>query len=191
MKIIVGLGNPGKEYEFTRHNIGFLAVERIGDNYSIAFDKKMGKAVYGKGMIHNESVILLKPQTYMNLSGNAVLEIKSYFQADNEDLIVIHDDIDLQYNVVRIRRTGSHGGHNGIRNIISVLNTENFTRIKAGIGRPENSYIPIDRYVLSSFNENEKSSLNKFIDIIAEAAVKIITSGIDGAMGEFNRSNNK
>jgi PTH1 family peptidyl-tRNA hydrolase len=191
MKIITGLGNPGKEYELTRHNIGFLAIEHIADNYSIFFDKKIGKALYGKGMINNETVIVLKPQTYMNLSGNAVLDIKTYYKVENEDIIVIHDDIDLLYGVTRIRRSGSHGGHNGIRNIISVLNTENFVRVKAGIGRPENPNIPIDRYVLSAFNENERNNLNDFIKIISSAAVKIITSGINEAMGEFNRTNSQ
>jgi PTH1 family peptidyl-tRNA hydrolase len=135
MKIIAGLGNPTREYEGTRHNIGFSVIDRLADQYNIGMTEKKFKAVYGKGMIAGEKVVLLKPQTYMNLSGESILEAVNFYKCDpEEDLIVIYDDIDLDVGRLRIRGKGSAGGHNGVKNIIEHLGTQTFPRIRVGVG---------------------------------------------------------
>ena len=141
MKIIVGLGNPTKEYAGTRHNVGFSVIYNISDAYNIPVETKKHKALIGKGIIEGEKVILAMPQTYMNLSGESVRELMDYYKCDLSDLIVIYDDISLDVGKLRIRAKGSAGGHNGIKNIIAQLGTQEFTRIKIGVGKSRRRWI--------------------------------------------------
>lgn len=188
MKLIAGLGNPGSKYEWSRHNLGFLVIDNILKTYSLSLDKKTKNSLYIKTSINGLDLVLLKPQTYMNLSGYSILEIKDFYKIDLKNIIIIQDDIDLPFNTIRIKTKGSHGGHNGIKSIISILNSENFIRVKGGIGRPENNNFPIENYVLSNFNEQEKLFLNDFINKLSLAVIKIITAGVNEAMCEFNRT---
>ncbi len=190
MKIIVGLGNPGARYEFTRHNIGFLAVDCIADKFDISLNKKSHNAVWGKN-----DIIIAKPQTFMNLSGEAVKSLADYFHIETKDIIVICDDIDLDFGTVRIRKKGGSGGHKGMESIIEQLGTNDFTRIRLGIGRPEKQgqgsgvkwQEDIADYVLSQFSKEEKATLNQMLDITKEAAGVILQHGIEKAMSEFNK----
>lgn len=166
MKLIVGLGNPGPEYAKTRHNVGFMVVDLLKDkcNYS---DFK----VFKKGLISkNKDCILLKPQTYMNLSGESVREVVDFFKIAEEDIIVVHDDLDLPIGSLRLRDKCSAGGHNGVKNIILHLGNENFKRMKIGVGK--NKLIDTKDYVLGTFNKEETSALNPIIDKAVEALIK-------------------
>ena len=136
MYLIVGLGNPEEEYSKTRHNMGFNAINKIAEKYNIEVKQRKFQALYGSGIIENEKVILLKPQTYMNLSGNSVKEAIDFYKIDINHLIVIYDDMDIEPGKIKIRKKGSAGGHNGMKSIIQQLGTENFSRIRIGIGRP-------------------------------------------------------
>jgi PTH1 family peptidyl-tRNA hydrolase len=185
MKIIVGLGNPTREYEGTRHNVGFSVIQRISDEYDIAVDTKKHKALIGKGIIEGEKVILAKPQTYMNLSGESVREILDYYKCDNSDLIVIYDDISLDVGRIRLRAKGSAGGHNGIKNIIAHLGTDVFDRIKVGVGEKPKQMDLVD-YVLGRFSKEELSLIRDGADRACKAATEIITGGIEKAMNKFN-----
>ena len=191
MKLIAGLGNPGVEYEHTRHNIGFRVLDLLAEQNRIDFDKKKGKSVYGKGSIAGIECILLKPQTYMNLSGSSVQEIFSFFNISIENCIIVHDDIDLPFSSVRIRIGGGHGGHNGIRNITTCLGSADFIRVKAGVGRPDNVNFPVDKYVLSNFNKDEDSQMEDFLIRMTLAVEKIISSGLNEAMNAFNKTGTK
>lgn len=152
MKIIVGLGNPTKEYAGTRHNVGFSVIYNISDAYNIPVETKKHKALIGKGIIEGEKVILAMPQTYMNLSGESVRELMDYYKCDLSDLIVIYDDISLDVGKLRIRAKGSAGGHNGIKNIIAQLGTQEFTRIKIGVGEKP-AKMDLADYVLGRFSK--------------------------------------
>lgn len=183
MKLIVGLGNPGKEYENTRHNVGFMAIDKISKLYNIDLNRKKFKGVYGEGFINNEKVILLKPTTYMNLSGESVREVTNFYKIDNLDVIVLYDDISLELGRIRIREKGSAGGHNGIKNIILNLATEEFPRIKIGIGKPN---VDLVKYVLGSFTEEEFKILDQSIDVSIKSVEEIIKSDVNGAMNKYN-----
>lgn len=161
MKLIAGLGNPGKKYEHTRHNAGFMALDAIAAaNGFPPFSKtEKHRAEWSEGMIAKEKTILLKPQTFMNLSGESVRSVMDFYRLKPEDLMVIHDDADLPLGTVRIRPNGSSGGHNGLKSLIAHLGTENFTRIRIGIGRPENPEIPLEDYVLGAWTKKEKEEL--------------------------------
>lgn len=186
MYIIVGLGNPGDKYKHTRHNIGFDALDKIAKDNGIAINEKKFKAEYGKGLIAGQKVILAKPQTYMNLSGESVREIVDYFKVDEtSELIVIYDDISLDVGKLRIRKKGSAGGHNGIKNIILNLATDVFVRIKVGVGDKPKNYDLAD-YVLGHFSKEEESLLDDSFDRIAKAVETIILNGPDAAMNNFN-----
>lgn len=186
MYIIIGLGNPSREYQATRHNIGFDAVTRISDDYSISLDMKKHKAVCGKGMIGGERVILAQPQTFMNLSGESVRELIDFYKVSNEEIIVIYDDISLDVGQLRIRKKGSAGGHNGIKNIISHLGTDEFMRIKVGVGDKPKDWDLAD-YVLSRFPKEDEDKIREALKKSSMACETIITKGIEAAMNLYNK----
>ena len=188
MYIIVGLGNPSPEYAGTRHNVGFEVVTILADRFDISTDFIKHKAVCGKGMIEGNKVIIAKPQTFMNLSGESVRELVSYYKIDvTSELIVVYDDVDLPPGKIRIRKAGSAGGHNGMKNIISHIGTEEFIRIRVGVGEKPKGYDLAD-YVLGHFKADEKDVMDTaFIDA-ANAVVAILNDGIDAAMNRFNRT---
>lgn len=183
MKLIVGLGNPGKKYEHTRHNMGFDVIDIFSDLAKIDIDKEAFKGLVGRGKIFEEDVYLLKPQTYMNLSGESVREIVSYFKIPKEDIIVIYDDLDLEPGKIRLRLSGSSGGHRGIQNIIENLGSEEIKRIRIGIGKP--TYDTID-YVLGKPLKDEKVLIDEAINRAVEALKEILKNGFDSAMNKFN-----
>ena len=187
MYIIVGLGNPTREYQNTRHNIGFDIIDKLADTYSIDVLEKKHKALIGKGIIEGEKVILAKPQTFMNLSGESVRAFADYYKIDEkQELIVIYDDISLDVGQLRIRKRGSAGGHNGIKSILSHLGHDVFPRIKVGVGDKPSGYDLVD-YVLGHFSPDEKKIMEEAA-INAIGAVREITAGqIDQAMNRYNK----
>lgn len=187
MFLIAGLGNPGKQFEHTRHNMGFDTVDELVERHRVPQSGVRCKGMYGKGMIEGEKVILLKPLTYMNLSGEAVRGLADYFKIDPEnELIVIYDDIDLEPGQIRVRKKGSAGGHNGIKDIIAKLGTQNFIRVRIGVGAKPKNWDLAD-HVLSRFTPGEKKLVDAAILRAASAVEKILTDGVDAAMNEYNR----
>lgn len=184
MKLIVGLGNPGKKYEHTRHNMGFDTIDLFSELAKIDIDKEAFKGLVGRGKVFDEDVYLLKPQTYMNLSGESVREIVSYFKIPTEDIIVIYDDLDLEPGKIRLRLSGSSGGHKGIQNIIENLGTEEIKRIRIGIGKP--TFDTID-YVLGKPLKEERPLIDDAINNAVEALKEILKHSFDSAMNKFNR----
>lgn len=186
MFIIVGLGNPGKEYINTRHNIGFHAIEWIADKYKIDVNRAKFKGVYGEGFINNEKVILFKPTTYMNLSGEAIRQLIDFYKISIDKLLIIYDDISLEVGKIRIRDKGSAGGHNGIKSIIENLNTEVFARIKIGVGQPKGDLV---RHVLGKINNEDKAILGEVLDVTVSAVKVMIETDTNTAMNQFNGIN--
>lgn len=187
MFIIAGLGNPTKEYEGTRHNVGFDVIDRLSEKYNIAVDTKKHRAFIGKGMIAGQKVILAKPQTYMNLSGESIRSLLDYYKVDEEhELLVIYDDVSLGVGQLRIRAKGSAGGHNGIKNIIAHLGGQVFLRIKIGVGEKPPKYDLAD-YVLGHFSKAEKILMDEGYDNAVRAVEMIVSGDIEGAMNEYNR----
>ncbi len=187
MYIIVGLGNPGKQYEHTRHNVGFDTIDVLADRYHIDVDSKKHKALYGKGVIEGQKVILAKPQTFMNLSGESVRELIDFYKIDEtEELIVIYDDISLEPGQLRLRPKGSAGGHNGIKNIIAHLGGQEFKRIKVGVGEKPKGYDLAD-YVLGRFSKEERPEVEKSFERAADAVVKMMTEDMASAMNQYNK----
>lgn len=162
MKVLVGLGNPGKQYHDTRHNIGFLVIEAICRQYNLQLDKTKFKGVYTFTYINGERFLLVTPLTYMNLSGECVRPLLDYYDIDIEDLIVFYDDLDIPLGHIRMRQKGSAGGHNGIKSLIQHLGTDKFKRVRLGIDRPQNGMKVVD-YVLQNFNQTEQATLEKVI----------------------------
>lgn len=185
MKIIIGLGNPGRDYAGTRHNVGFSVIYNISDAYNIKVDTLKHKALIGKGMIEGEKVILAMPMTYMNLSGESVRELINYYKCSAEDIIVIYDDVSLGVGRLRVRAKGSAGGHNGIKNIISQLGTDVFTRIKVGVGEKP-ARMDLADYVLGHFSKEEQPVIRDSADRARQAVAVILTEGADSAMNQFN-----
>ena len=186
MFIIAGLGNPSKEYQKTRHNVGFDTIDCIADKYGIAVTEKKHKAIIGKGVIAGEKVILMKPQTYMNLSGESIKAALDYYKTDETDsLIVIYDDISLPPGQLRIRKKGSAGGHNGIKNIIAHLGHDTFMRIKVGVGEKPAGYDLAD-YVLGHFSKEELPVIKEETEKAVKACECMLTKGIETAMNQFN-----
>lgn len=183
MYLIVGLGNPGKEYAGTRHNIGFEAVDYIADKYNIELNRIKFKGIFGEGMINGKKVILLKPTTYMNLSGESIREVVNFYKISNEDIIIIYDDISLEVGRLRIREKGSHGGHNGIKSIIANLSTDVFPRVKIGVGGPKGDLVS---HVLGKFSNSEIEILRETIIATSEAVSTMITKDTNEAMNKFN-----
>ena len=187
MFIIAGLGNPTKEYEGTRHNVGFQVIDKIAEKYNIAVDAKKGRAYVGKGIIEGQKVLLVKPQTYMNLSGESVRSLLDYYKVDEEhELIVIYDDISLDVGQLRIRAKGSAGGHNGMKNIIAHLGSQVFPRIKVGVGEKPAKYDLAD-YVLGHFSKGEAKLMDEGYDHAVHAVELIVSGQINEAMNEYNR----
>ncbi len=187
MYIIVGLGNPGKQYAKTRHNVGFDTIDRLADRYNISVDTKKHKALCGKGMIEGQKVVLAKPQTFMNLSGESVRELTDFYKIDpEEELIVIYDDISLEPGQLRVRPKGSAGGHNGIKNIIAQIGTQVFKRVKVGVGEKPKGYDLAD-YVLGHFSKEERAVMEDAFERAAEAAVCMMNDSMEHAMNQFNK----
>jgi PTH1 family peptidyl-tRNA hydrolase len=186
MKLIVGLGNPGKQYDQTRHNIGFEVIDALSDKLHISLDQAKFKGIYGSGISNGEKIYLLKPLTYMNLSGESVRAIIDYFDIDLEDLVVIYDDLDLPVGKIRLRQKGSAGGHNGIKSIIAHLGTQEFNRIRVGINRPSNG-MSITDYVLGRFSEEEKLDLREAVQRSTEACEEWMKKPFLQVMNTFNK----
>lgn len=185
MYIIAGLGNPGKQYEGSRHNVGFMTLDVLADRYHIDVSEKGHKALIGKGVIEGNKVILVKPQTFMNLSGESIRSVLDYYKAEPSEFIVIYDDISLEPGSLRIRKKGSAGGHNGIKNIIAHLGTQEFPRVRVGVGaKPPR--MDLADYVLGRFSKGEKERMEQAYQDGAAAAVSMMTEGIDAAMNHFN-----
>ncbi|BAD62624.1 MULTISPECIES: aminoacyl-tRNA hydrolase [Shouchella] len=185
MKLVVGLGNPGKKYEHTRHNIGFDIIDRCAQKLDLPLDKQKFKAIYGEKRIGSEKVVLLKPLTYMNLSGEAVRPFMDYFNISNDELVVIYDDLDLPVGKIRLRKKGSAGGHNGIKSLIAHLGTEDFNRIRVGIGRPAHGE-PVVHYVLDTYRKEELAFMNEAAEKSAKAIEAWLEKPFLEVMNTFN-----
>lgn len=185
MFVVVGLGNPGRAYANTRHNVGFDTIDILASRNNIKINKIKFKSVYGEGQIGNEKVMLVKPQTYMNNSGITVKDIYNYYKVPIENIIVIVDDIDIDFASVRVKRKGSAGTHNGLKSIIYLLEDDNFPRVKIGIGKkPENQ--DLADFVLSRFSKDEREIIEETLNTAAESVEAIVKEGIDNAMNKFN-----
>lgn len=186
MFVIAGLGNPTKQYEGTRHNIGFDVMDALAEKYNISISEKKHKALCGKGVIEGEKVLLVKPQTYMNLSGESIAEILNYYKADaEEEFLVVFDDISLAPGNIRIRKKGSAGGHNGIKNIIAMTGTQNFKRIKVGVGEKPKGWDLAD-YVLGHFSEEDRKKVDAAIEDAIGAILLMLRQETDLAMNRYN-----
>lgn len=191
MYIIVGLGNPTRQYEGTKHNVGFDTIDYLINEYQIPSSGTGHKALFGKGMIAGQKVIVAKPMTYMNLSGESVRELVNYYKVDPEsELIVVYDDISLAPGQIRIRKKGSAGGHNGIKNIIAHLGTQVFKRVKVGVGEKPKGYDLAD-YVLSRFPKDERVLMEEAFERAGEAAVCMMNDTMEHAMNQFNKKTEK
>jgi len=186
MFVIVGLGNPGKKYENTRHNAGFMSIDALAEKYGINISEKKHKALCGTGVIEGNKVLLIKPQTFMNVSGESVRSVMDFYKIDpEEDMMVIYDDISLAPGNIRIRKKGSAGGHNGIKSIISHAGTQNFMRIKVGVGEKPSGWNLAD-YVLGHFSEEDNQKLKDVMPDIIQAATLMVQGDVDKAMNDFN-----
>lgn len=190
MYIVVGLGNPGKQYEATRHNAGFIAIDEIAKRIGVRVDKLKFKSLIGEGRIGTEKVILAKPQTFMNLSGQAVVELMQFYKVTPDRLIVLYDDIDLAVGQLRIRMKGSAGSHNGMRNIIYLLGEEGFPRVRIGIAKPKNGQ-DLASFVTGKFDKAEVPLMIDSIERAAEATITAIETTVDIAMNRYNRAEEK
>jgi PTH1 family peptidyl-tRNA hydrolase len=189
VKLLVGLGNPGIEYQFTPHNIGFLAVDRIAENCGIQVDNRHCKALTGRARIGNEEILLAKPETYMNLSGMSVLELSRKYEIDPaKDLVVIYDELDLPLGMIRVRARGSSAGHNGMQSIINAMQTEEIARIRIGVA-PDDPGKGGARYILAPFRKSQLPAVDEALDLTAQAVNVILSDGIATAMNRFNRKN--
>ncbi len=186
MKVIVGLGNPGVPYEETRHNIGFQVVDRLAEINHILISVKRFKSLYGTGWIDSQRVILVKPMSFMNRSGETVKKALHFFQVGIEDLIVIHDDLDLPLGRLRFKQRGSDGGHQGVRSIIESLGKNTFLRLKVGIGRPPKGMDPAE-YVLTSFDGIQRSHLEGILSGAAESLMVMLLEGLEKAMNRYQK----
>lgn len=185
MYVVIGLGNPGKDYTNTRHNVGFDTIDILSRRNKIDLNKIKFKAVYGEGKIGNEKVMLVKPQTFMNNSGISVRELFQFYKVPVENIIVVVDDIDIDFAAIRVKKKGSAGSHNGLKSIIYHLQDENFPRVKVGIGKKHPNQDLAD-FVLSRFSKEEKPAMDESLLTAAEAVEKIICEGIDSAMNKYN-----
>ncbi len=185
MKLIVGLGNPGKKYEATRHNVGFCVIDELAKNLNISLNQEKWKGLFGFETINGEKVFLLKPLTYMNLSGESIRPLMDFYKIPLEDVLVIYDDLDLPPGKIRLRQKGGHGGHNGIKSLLAHLGSENFKRIRIGVGRPEPGE-PVANYVLSTFSPSEKIEVTEAIQEATKASETWISEDFLAVMNSFN-----
>lgn len=184
MWLVAGLGNPGDEYEKTRHNIGFMVIDVLAARFSISLKQKTANFIFGRGLIEEHAAVLIKPLTFMNRSGIAVWDaLRRFEEVDN--LLVVHDDLDLEPGVIRIRKAGSSGGHNGIQSIIDRLGSKDFMRIKIGIGRSER--LSPEKYVLRPFNKQERPLIEEAVETAADAVVELMSGGLVSAQNKFHR----
>ena len=191
MKMLVGLGNPGKEYENTKHNVGWMLLDAIADELGTSVGwRKCGKALVAESRLGAEKLILVKPLTYMNLSGGAVSPLMNWYKLGTGDVMVAHDDMDIPVGVVRIRKKGGAGGHNGIKSLLQHLPDENFARIRIGIGRPLPGWSAVN-HVLAVFNEDQRPLIDESIKYLIPAVECIVTDGIDFAMNKYNPKRTK
>ena len=187
MYLIVGLGNPGRQYEATRHNMGFDVIDKLVEEYQVPQAGVKFNSMYGKGRIGGQPVILMKPLSYMNLSGGPIREMANYFKIDPEtEMIVVYDDIDLDPGQLRIRKKGSAGGHNGIKHIIQQLGTQNFVRIKVGVGAKPKGWDLAD-HVLGRFDKDDRALVEEAQERACKAVELILTDSVDAAMNEYNK----
>ncbi len=188
--LIVGLGNPGSKYELTRHNAGFLAVDYFADQHETRLSMEKWQGVYCRDRFDGQRILLVKPQTFMNKSGDCVARFVDFYKIEIENILVLHDDLDLLPGKTKVVARGGAGGHNGIRSIINHLGTSDFARLKIGIGRPQRNEqgqgIPVDRYVLSVFNESDLTAFNDRLELIDEAVALFINRGVDKCMNQIN-----
>lgn len=184
MKLIVGLGNPGKEYEKTRHNIGFMIIDHLAEKLNVKLSNNKFNGIYYQGHINNEKVILLKPQTYMNLSGECVIQFVNYFNIEDEDILVVYDDMDLELGKIRLKTKGSSGGQNGMKNIMEHLHTQTISRLKFGIGLKK--MIPAKDYVLGHFSKEDSVILKDKIDIATNACLDFLELEMTEIMNKYN-----
>jgi len=182
--LLVGLGNPEPRYEATRHNIGFMAVDRLVDRHGISLTQQKFHGRYGSGFVGSDKVTLLEPLTYMNVSGKSVQAARAFYDFDDEEIVVVHDDLDLEPGVVRVKIGGGHGGHNGLRDIVAKTGTKDFVRLRLGIGRPEVG--GVTDWVLSPFRADELDMLSEQLDVAADALEMIVRDGPVAAQNEFN-----
>lgn len=190
MKIIAGLGNPTNEYVGTRHNIGFDGITAIADKYRISVTEKDHKALCGKGVISGQKVLLMKPQTYMNLSGEAIADAARFYKVESEDIIVIYDDINLEPGSIRVRENGSAGGHNGMKNIIQHLGSEKFPRVRIGVGEKPKEW-DLKDYVLGHFSAEDEPKMRAALSDAVTAVELILSDEIGKAMNTFNKKKKK
>ena len=186
MKIIVGLGNPGIPYRMTRHNIGFQVVDRLAKLSHIPIRTKRFKSLYGTGWIDFQHVVLAKPMTFMNRSGEAVKKTADFFHVEKEDLVVVHDDLDLPFGRIRFKKKGGDGGHQGVRSIIESMGGNDFLRLKVGVGRPPLGMDPAE-YVLEAFDKVEQSHLDQVVSQAAESLRVMLLEGLEKAMNQFQK----
>ncbi|MEH7159163.1 aminoacyl-tRNA hydrolase [Neobacillus drentensis] len=186
MKLIVGLGNPGKQYEHTRHNIGFEVIDALSSEFSIPLNQSKLKGQFGIGFYNGEKVILLKPLTFMNLSGESIRAVMDYYEIDKEDLLVIYDDLDLPVGKIRLRQKGSPGGHNGIKSTVAHLGTQEFNRIRIGIDRPQ-AGMSVPDYVLGRFRPDERAPMEESVKKSADACRAWLVKPFLQVMNEYNQ----
>lgn len=186
--LIVGLGNPGKRYEPTRHNIGFMVLEKLAAQLEIQLKQKSFNALWGKGTLTGNNILLAEPQTFMNLSGTAVRQLRSFFKTDISNLIVIHDDLDLPFGAIRLKEGGGTAGHKGLASIESNLGTSDFMRVRLGIGKPVDKS-RIEGYVLEPFRKEERDLLPDVISRAADASTEIVLNGLQKAIGKYQTKN--
>lgn len=184
MRVIVGLGNPGNQYKGTRHNVGFDVIDYLADSHNIDIHKIKHKAMIGEGMIGQEKVMLVKPQTFMNLSGRSILEILQFYKIKPEQMIIVYDDIDIEIGRLRIRTKGSAGTHNGMKSVLYEIQSDVFPRIRVGIGKPE--YADLIHYVMGKFSQEDRELIDAAIKKAAEAIETIIKEGMNMAMNRYN-----
>lgn len=185
MYLIVGLGNPEADYAQTRHNMGFNVINELAKEYEIQILRKKFRSEYESAVIEGQKVILVKPQTFMNVSGEAVIEFVNFYKVELDKVIIIYDDVDIEPGKIRIRKSGSPGSHNGMKSVVHFLNYENFPRIRIGIGKPNENTDMIE-HVIGSIPEMEKAALNEGVKLGKEAIIELLKNGIDSAMNKFN-----
>lgn len=184
MHLIVGLGNPGAKYDATRHNVGFMALDRLAERHNIALTQQKFHGRYATGFCGAEKVCLLQPDTFMNLSGKSVVAAAQFYSVEPESIVVLHDDLDIEPGKIRVKIGGGHGGHNGLRDIASRLGTKDFLRVRLGIGRPEHG--DVTNYVLGRFRPDEEHDVVEMLETACDAIESILENGAPAAQNEFN-----
>lgn len=186
MWAIVGLGNPGTKYTLTRHNAGFLALDQLARGLGIELNKSDHKAQMLKCSIEDQDVVFVKPQTYMNLSGQSVVSVMQFYKIEPSNLLVVHDEVDLPFGRMKLQKNRGSGGHNGIKSVSELLGTQDYLRLRVGVGRPSNTHVPVVDYVLQNFSDQEQKLLPEFLNLAADAIEAVIFEGYDKAVNRVN-----